>query len=135
LDILRALALLEPGQLPLSDLLERSNSTFGNRISLIVITPSMKNDWLPSLTHLLRKGINPTVLLMDPSTFDAPQSADSLAGVLSEMGIPQFTLSRSLLQRPEAHPGWQGVWKWRVTPFGKAIPTRPPGDLTWRRLG
>jgi uncharacterized protein (DUF58 family) len=135
LDVLRALAVLEPGQLPLSELLERANPKLGNRISLIVITPSIKNDWLPSLTHLLWKGISPTVLLMDPSSFDAPQSADSLAGVLAEMGIPRFILNRSLLQQPEARPGSKGQWEWRFTPLGKAVPTRPPGDLTWRRLG
>jgi uncharacterized protein (DUF58 family) len=135
LDILRALAVLDPGQLPLSELLERANPRLGNRISLIVITPSIKNDWLPSLTHLLWKGISPTVLLMDPASFDAPQSADSLAGVLAEMGIPRFVLNRSLLQQPEARPGSRGQWEWRFTPLGKAVPTRPPGDLTWRRLG
>ena len=111
--------MLEPGQLPLAELLERANPTLGNRISLIVITPSIKNDWLPSLTHLLWKGISPTVLLMDPSSFDAPQSADSLADVLAEMGIPRFILSRSLLQQPEAHPGWRGQWDWRITATGQ----------------
>jgi uncharacterized protein (DUF58 family) len=135
LDILRALALLEPGQLPLSELLERANPALGSRISLILVTPSIKNDWLPSLTHLLMKGINPTVLLMDPSSFDTPQNTDALAGVLAEMGIPRFILNRSLMRQPEARPGWRGQWAWRITPSGKAVSTRPPGDLTWRRLG
>ena len=135
LGILRALAMLEPGQLPLSEFLERANPALGNRISLIVITPSINNDWMSSLTHLLWKGISPTVILMDPASFGAPQSADSVAGVLAEMGIPRFILNRSLLQQPEARPGWKGQWEWRITPSGKAVSTRPPGDLTWRRLG
>jgi uncharacterized protein (DUF58 family) len=134
LDILRALAVLEPGQLPLSELLERANPTLGNRVSLIVITPSIRNDWLPSLTHLLWKGISPTILLMDPSSFGAPQNADSLASLLAKMGIPRFILNRSLLQQPEARPGWKGQWEWRITPSGRAIPMHPPGDLTWKRL-
>ena len=135
LEILRALAMLEPGQLPLAELLERANPTLGNRISLIVITPSVKNDWLSALTHLSWKGISPTVLLMDPSSFDAPQNIDSLANVLAEKGIPRFILNRSLLQQPEAHPGWRGQWEWRITSTGKAVPLHPPGDLTWKRLG
>jgi uncharacterized protein (DUF58 family) len=135
LEILRALATLEPGQLPLVEMLERANPTLGNRMSLIVITPSIKNDWLPALTHLSWKGISPTVLLMDPSTFDAPHSADSLSNILGTMGIPRFILNRSLLQQPEANPGWKGQWEWRITPSGKAVSTRPPGDLTWKRLG
>jgi uncharacterized protein (DUF58 family) len=135
LEILRALAMLEPGQLPLVELLERANPTLGNRMSLIVITPSIKTDWLPSLTHLMWKGISPTILLMDPSSFDAPQSADALASVLAEMGIPRFILNRGMLQQPEAHPGGRGQWEWRVTSTGRAVPLRPPGDLTWKRLG
>jgi len=134
LDILRALAMLEPGQLPLSELLERANPKLGNRMSLIVITPSINDDWLSSLTHLSWKGISPTVMLMDPASFDAPRSADSLAAALAEMGIPRFILSRSLLQQPEARPGWKGQREWRITPMGRAIPTRPLGDMTWRKL-
>jgi uncharacterized protein (DUF58 family) len=135
LEIFRALAALEPGQLPLSELLERANPKLGNRMSLIVITPSIKADWLPSLTHLLWKGISPTVMLMDPASFNAPRNADSLAGALAEMGIPRFILNRSLLQQPEARPGWKGQREWSITPSGRAIPIRPPGDLTWRKLG
>jgi uncharacterized protein (DUF58 family) len=135
MEILRALAMLAPGQLPLAELLERANPTLGNRLSLVVITPSIKTDWLSSLTHLSMKGINPTVLLMDPSTFDSPQGADSLSNILAQMGIPRFILDRSLLQQPEAHPGSSGHWQWRVTPSGRAVPARLPGDMTWKRLG
>jgi len=135
LEVLRTLAVLEAGQLPLSELLERADSSLGNRINLIVITPSTQNDWLPSLTRLLWKGISPTILLMDPASFDGASSADSLAGLLAEKGIPRFVLDRSLLRQPEAHPGWRGQWEWRITPSGKALSSRPPGDLTWKRLG
>ena len=58
-----------------------------------------------------------------------------LAAALAEMGIPRFILDRSLLQQPEARPGWKGQREWRITPFGKAVPTRPLGDMTWRKLG
>ena len=135
LDILRALATLQAGQLPLADLLTRANPTLGNRVSLIVITPAITDDWLPSLTHLLWKGIRPTVLLMDPASFESPQSADSLASVLADMGIAHFVLNRSLLHQPEASPGWQGQREWRIMPSGKAVSARPLGDLTWKKLG
>ena len=36
---------------------------------------------------------------------------------------------------PEARPGWRGQWEWRISPTGKAIPVRPPGDMAWRKLG
>lgn len=135
LEILRSLALLEPGQLSLSELLERANPTFGQRISLIVITPSIKNNWLSPLAHLTWKGISPTVILMDPASFGAPKGVDSLANALADMGIPRFILDRSLLQRPEAHPGLQGSLKWHVSPLGRAVPTRQFEDAKWRSLG
>jgi uncharacterized protein (DUF58 family) len=135
LEVLRALAALEPGGLPLSHLLERANPALGNCMSLILITPSINPDWLSSLSHLLWKGISPTVLLIDPSSFNAPQSADAFAHVLAEMGIPCFILNRSLLQQPEARPGLRGQREWRIMPTGKAVSMLSPDDLKWRRLG
>jgi hypothetical protein len=132
---MRALAMLEPGHLPLSELLERASPTLGHRTSLIIITPSIKSDWFTSLTHLMWRGINPTVLLMDPASFGAPEHADSLIGALSRMGVPRFILTRDLLHRPEARPGWRGQWEWRIMPTGKAVSMRPQGDMTWKRLG
>jgi len=135
LEILRSLAMLEPGQLPLAELLDRSTPTFGNRTSLILITPSITSDWLTSLTRLLWKGISPTVILMDPASFGEARSAALLAGILGGMGIPHFVLNRDLFQRPEARPGWRGQWEWRITATGKAISMHAPGDMAWKRLG
>jgi uncharacterized protein (DUF58 family) len=134
LEIMRALARLSPGNLPLPELLERAGPTFGHRTSLIIITPSMKDEWLTSLTRLLWRGINPTVLLLDPASFGAPQGADALADVLGRMNIPRFVLTRDLLERPEARPGWRGQWEWRIMPTGKAVAAHPQTDMTWKRL-
>ena len=135
LEILRALAVIERGHVPLSDLLERSIPALGQRTSLIIITPSVSSDWMSSLPRLQRRGISPTIVLMDPASFGAPQRVDSLAEALAQMGVPRFILGQDLLHRPEARPGWRGQWEWRFTPTGKAVPLRPPGDLSWRRLG
>ena len=134
-DILRSLALLEPAGPSLAELIEHVGPTLGRQASLIVITPSTQSEWLSPLAHLLWRGITPTVLLMDPATFGESQNADSLAALLGDMGIPRFVLSRDLLHRPEARPGWRGQWEWRLMPTGKAVPARLPGDMTWRRLG
>jgi hypothetical protein len=132
---LRALAVIERGHMHLSELLERAIPALGQRNSLIIITPSTWSDWISSLPRLQQRGIRPTVILMDPASFGAPQRADSSAGVLADMGIPRFILDRGLLQQPEARPGWRGQWEWRITPTGRAISMRPPGDLSWRRVG
>ena len=135
LQIMRALATLKPGNLPLSDLLARAGPTLGHRTSLIIITPSVNSEWLTSLTSLMWRGISPTILLVDPSSFGSTNRADALAEVLAQMGIPRFILDRSLLLQPEARPGWRGQWEWRIMPTGKAVSIRPPGDMAWRKLG
>jgi uncharacterized protein (DUF58 family) len=135
LQIMRALSTLKPGNLPLSELLERAAPTFGHHTSLIIITPSINSEWLTSLTFLMWRGISPTVLLMDPASFGSPNHADALSVILLHMGISCFVLDRSLLLRPEARPGWLGQWDWRIMPTGKAVSVRPPGDMAWRKLG
>lgn len=134
LQMMRALATLKPGSLPLADLLERAAPTLGHSTSLIVITPSINADWLTALTTLIWRGITPTVLLMDPASFGSTDHADALSNVLAQMGIPRFVLDRSLLLRPEARPGGRGQWEWRIMPTGKAVSMRPPGDMAWRKL-
>jgi len=135
LEILRALAILERGHMPLAELLERAIPALGHRASLIIITASVSSDWLRSLPRLHRRGIQPTVILMDPASFGAPERSEPVARMLADRSIPCFTFGRELLHQPEAHPGWRGQWEWRITPTGKAVPVRPPGDLAWRRLG
>jgi uncharacterized protein (DUF58 family) len=135
LEILRELAVIARGHMPLSELLERAAPALGQRNSFIIITPSVSSEWVSSLPRLERRGIRPTVILMDPASFGVGQRADSLAAILANMGIPHFILDRGLLQQPGAHPGWRGQWGWRITPMGRAIAIRPPGDLAWRRVG
>ena len=134
-ELLRALAVLEPDGPPLSQILQRAGPTLARQTSLIIITPSTQSEWLNPLEQLCWRGITPTVLLMDASTFGAPQNADPLAAALGDMGIPRIVLGPELLQQPEARPGWRGQWKWRLMPTGKAILDHLPGDLTWRKLG
>jgi len=135
LQIMRSLAMLEPGKLPLAELLERAAPAFGQRSSLIVISPSLKNEWLSPLLQLGRKGISPTVLLMDPSTFGAPHRADLFANVLAEIGIPRFIFGCDLLQQSAANPALRSKREWRIMPTGKAVSTRPQSDMAWRKLG
>jgi uncharacterized protein (DUF58 family) len=134
LEIMRALAGIQPGKLPLAELLERAAPTLGQRSSLILITPSTESEWLSSLTQLRWKGISPTVLLMDPQTFNAPGHADSLADLLADMGIARFVLGRDLLQRSDANPALRQN-QWRIMGTGKAVATRPQQDISWRQLG
>jgi uncharacterized protein (DUF58 family) len=132
--ILRSLATLAPGSTSLAHLLESSGPALGRQASLVVITPSMESDWLRPLTHLLWRGIIPTVVLIDPSTFGAASDTAAMQQVLTDLGIAHHVVTRELLQRPEARPGEHGRWDWHISATGKAIARRTPGDMAWKRL-
>lgn len=68
-EILRALALLSPTRRSLAELLAGLETSLNGQASLVIITPDISGDWLPALLPLIWKGAIPTVLLLDPETF------------------------------------------------------------------
>jgi uncharacterized protein (DUF58 family) len=135
LEIMRALAGVEPGDMALADMLTRAGPALGRHASLIVITPSLSSEWLKPLGHLAWRGIRPTVILLDPVSFGGSGSSAALAAMLADMGITRHVLTRQALERPPSQVQGRGQWEWRILPTGKAIPTRLPGDMRWKRLG
>jgi len=133
-SILRALSLVDPGPRSLAELLARARPRFGERTSLIIITPAVDGDWVESLWPLLRQGTVPTVLLLDPSSFGGAGDVSRTLALLSELGVACSPITRDLLDRPEARPGQRGQWEWRTSPHGRAVPVRRPRDMTWKVL-
>jgi uncharacterized protein (DUF58 family) len=133
-EIMRALALVHPGKQPLSALLDRVRPTFKQLPSLIVITPSLDSRWIEAMAPLKERGVVCTVLLLDPASFGgpgAPAAAPAL-GLLADLGVAHYLISRSMLDHPKARPGQR---EWRIMPTGKAVPVgmpRPSGE--WKGL-
>lgn len=133
-EILRALALINPGRRPLADLLSQTGPALGRQASLLIITPSTEAEWVEALVPLLGRGLVPTVLLLDPASFGGKGDVSGMAGMLTDLGVAYEIVGRDLLDRPEARPGVRGHWEWRILGSGRALPVRRPGDLTWRVL-
>jgi len=133
-EILRALAMLSVGSYPLADLLERVRPALGRRASLIIITPSLDGTWVEALMPLVQRGAVPTVLLLDPISFGSVESPAGIQALLTDLGIAHYLITRDVLDRPEARPGKQGHWEWRVLGTGKAIPRHKPTDTEWKPL-
>jgi len=133
-EILRALALAEPGDRSLRDLLAGIKPSLGKDASLILITPNMSGKWLEALLPLYWIGVVPTVLLLDPVSFGGTDRVGDILPSLVDLGIAHYVIPREFLDRPEARPGQAGHWEWRVSPSGKAIPISKPQDMSWREI-
>jgi uncharacterized protein (DUF58 family) len=96
-SILRSLALVEPGDISLSELLNISRPQLGQNTSLILITPAVKGKWIEALLSVRRLGVVPTVLLLDPVSFGGRISSDDLHAQLTSLGITCKIIPRSLL--------------------------------------
>jgi len=129
-QILRALALASAGDRPLADLLTRNRERIGQQVSLVVITPSTRNDWFRPLLLLARQGVTPTVIfLATERTLDAVQAGRQF---LASAGVQTHLLRRSAIAAPTPEHA-AGRWTWHVTGTGRAIALRKPQG-EWERL-
>ncbi len=135
MDILRTLAVVHPGTRPVADLLEEAHQSIRRGASVILITANQEGDWAPALLQLVRNEIVPTVMLFDPISFGGPDASAGVLGTMDDYAIAHSVIPREMLDRPEARPGSQGKWEWRIVGRGKAVAVRKPTDTGWRRLG
>lgn len=132
--ILHLLAMAAPGKPSLAAVLKHTRPDLGRHTSLIIVSSTPKTDWINTLPLLIRKGIRPTVFLLELRSFDKKLDNSKVAAELKKIHVPCHMISRELLDRPEALPGKGGQWEWRIMPTGRAIPVRAPDDHRWRRL-
>lgn len=135
MEILRALAVVHPGKRPAADLLEEARRSIRRGASVILITANQQGDWAAPLIQLMRNEALPTVMVFDPASFGGAGSPAGLLSLLDDYGIAHSLVPREMLDRPEARPGTQGRWEWRVVGRGKAVAVRRPTETGWRRLG
>lgn len=133
-EILRALALAELGSYPLAEVLTRIRPALDQIASLIIITAATSETWIEALLPWLRRGAVATVLLLDPVSFGGKGNVAGTLALLNNLGVAHHLITRDLLDRPEAQPGQQGRWQWRISPSGRAIAVNKPGSLEWREL-
>lgn len=149
--LLRALALLRPGRVALGELLERARPAMSRFSSVIVITPAVAfaetaraPAWCDRLLMLQRRGVVPTVLLLDAGAYadgahgaqvGLPRDQAARASrLLAGLGIAGQVIGRDVFDRPESKPGHEGEWEWRILPTGRVAPVRKPSNVDWRTV-
>lgn len=132
-SLLKALAVASPSDLPLKDYLQRLGPSISRHCSLLIITANADAQWTESLLPLMWRGVMPTLFLLDPLTFGGQTPTGPVSALFQSMGIPCHIIPRELLDRPQARPGREGEWEWRISGTGKAVPVRTAQD-EWRGL-
>ncbi len=133
-EILRSLALVDLGVHSLAELLVRNKAAIEQRSSLVIITPNLQPDWIEALLPLIWRGAVPTVLLLDPVTFDGQGDVIPISNTLADLSVARYTITRDMLDRPEARPGREGHWEWLISATGQAVPVSKPSKLSWKVL-
>jgi uncharacterized protein (DUF58 family) len=131
--LMKSLAVAAPSDISLKDFLNRTDKTFGSRCSLLIITANPDIEWTQSLMPLMWRGILPTVFLLDVNTFGATSNTSQVTDVLRSLGIPCHVIPKELLDNPQARPGHEGEWEWRISGTGKAIAVHKP-STDWKGL-
>lgn len=123
-EIMHALAIAKPGMRDLGTVLERMQTSLGKHHSLIIVTASTKLDWLKTLLPLSKRGIIPTVILLDAFTYGGKVSAENVAANLQLRGIKCHVIPRGMIELPKTSTKQNSHWKWHATPTGEIVPIR-----------
>ena len=134
-SISKSLAVASPSELSLNQFLQRVGRVLGSHSSLLIITACADVEWTSSLLPLMWRGIMPTIFLLDPISFGGRATTTAVTSALQQIGVLCHVIPRELLDTPQARPGQEGEWEWRVSATGKAILVSEPVHSDWRRLG
>jgi len=132
-SLLKSLAIAAPSEIDLKDFLKRTSKIFGGRCSVLIITACADPEWIQSLIPFRQRGIFPTVFLFDVNTFGGTANINEISSTLQFLGIPCHVIPRDFLDKPQARPGHEGEWEWRISATGKAIAVHKP-VMDWRSL-
>jgi uncharacterized protein (DUF58 family) len=132
-SLLKALAVASPSELPLKDYLARAGQSLSSHCSLLMITANTDPEWTQSLLPLIWRGIAPTVFLFDPISFGGSVGTKAIDDLFQSMNIPCHVIPIEVLDKPQARPGHEGEWEWRISATGKAVAVRTAQE-EWREL-
>ncbi len=133
MKLLRNLALSEPGDLSLKNLLKRSLSSFQQAASLVVITPDVSMSWWEPLIWLKSKGMTPTIIILDPNSFGAQANTRAAIVKLQNAGISCYQIDSDMFAE-QITPDNNPLWEWRVFGPGYAIPVKKPQNPAWKQI-
>lgn len=95
MKVLEALAVIRAeGERDLGEMLTAESTRFGRYTTLIIVTPSTDETWVPALMTLMQAGVRATVILVDRSTFSGRASPLLIVSRLAALNVPTIVLRR-----------------------------------------
>lgn len=130
--ILQALATVRAGgNWPLERVLAEMDHNLGRGMTLAVITPSYDPAWVAGLLSPMRRGVAPTAILLDPTTFCGEEDrggkdpVEAIAGLLADLGIPSHRITQGMPFKPIVEHRRIGRPEYRVLPgTGRIVPVK-----------
>lgn len=101
MEIMFALALVDRGEKPLHAMLANAQRSMGRNSSAIVVTSSVKPEWLNALVTLKQRGVVATVLFMDPAELGGQDTSAPILAKLNAWGIRNYLIKPSIYNRNE----------------------------------
>ncbi len=78
------------GQTPLADLLEEEGRRFGRHSSVIIVTPSLEEDWVSPLSLLQQQGARMAVVLLEAGSFGGAEADRAPLQALAAGSVPVY---------------------------------------------
>ena len=95
LKILEVLAVVRVREfLGLGELLLGSGVVFGRGTSAIIVTPTVRSEWLAAYEDIAQRGVRGAVVLLEASTFGGTRPSLMLVSALAASGIPTYLVKR-----------------------------------------
>jgi uncharacterized protein (DUF58 family) len=80
------------GQKPLARLLQEEGQRAGRHTTVIIVTPSLDEEWALTLGTLLHSGARAAVVQLDPGTFGDGDEGELPLGQLAAMGVVSYVV-------------------------------------------
>lgn len=95
IKMLRALAVLRAeGSTPLATVLSSEGRLFGKQDTVVVITPSVDNEWVSALRTQMLKVASAASVLIEPSSFGGDGDAVPMVSALGAINVPAYLVQR-----------------------------------------
>lgn len=120
-DILRSLAMVKKGNLAIDKILDKVRPSMYSGASLIIITPDVSYDWTGPLLKLIKVGVTPTIVLLDPLSFGGEEDATGISEWLVSQRIAYTIVKPDFLDLSFENTQ-DNEWESHVPSLNKTLP-------------